>query len=235
MLTCAGRSSHCSIQIGLGFGKLTLPPAVNSRLDRPYSPSSFGGQDAKLESDAIKDDHSVTSTPRTPWADRCRSYIQTKYYVSTQPVLVLPFPPSDAEKESYIDTRRWVLVSLGIFGSLAASAGIWFFTVCAAPFYWFALLAAVCQFELVIFYVTGCLSRDFDFTGYKDIRQDNVITVDNSPTIDIFLPCCKEPLEILANTYKYISQLQYPQGKLKGEVGLPFCHTDTPSLSPSGS
>jgi hypothetical protein len=161
---------------------------------------------------------------------------ELKYYVSTEPALVLPSPPSDAEKESYIDTRRWVLVSLGIFGSLAASAGIWFFTVCAAPFYWFALLAAVCQFELVIFYVTGCLSRDFDLNGYKNIRQDNVITVDNAPTVDIFLPCCKEPLEILANTYKYISQWQYPQGKLKGEVGLAnLPYRQTQSLSPSGS
>lgn len=31
---------------------------------------------------------------------------------------------------------------------------------------------------------------------------------------DIFLPCCREPLEILENTYKYVSQLTYTNHKV---------------------
>jgi cellulose synthase/poly-beta-1,6-N-acetylglucosamine synthase-like glycosyltransferase len=34
------------------------------------------------------------------------------------------------------------------------------------------------------------------------------------PLVDIYLPCCKEPLEILENTYKYVSQLDYPNFKV---------------------
>lgn len=30
------------------------------------------------------------------------------------------------------------------------------------------------------------------------------------PTVDIFLPVCNEPLEVLDNTWKYVSAIDYP-------------------------
>ncbi|CAN0413078.1 unnamed protein product, partial [Hapterophycus canaliculatus] len=32
------------------------------------------------------------------------------------------------------------------------------------------------------------------------------------PTVDVFLPVCKEPLHLLANTWKYVSALDYYPG-----------------------
>lgn len=31
------------------------------------------------------------------------------------------------------------------------------------------------------------------------------------PTVDVFLPVCKEPTFLLANTWKYVSMLDYPR------------------------
>ncbi|CAM9677332.1 unnamed protein product, partial [Hapterophycus canaliculatus] len=34
------------------------------------------------------------------------------------------------------------------------------------------------------------------------------------PSVDVFLPVCKEPLHLLANTWKYVSALDYPDAKI---------------------
>jgi len=35
-----------------------------------------------------------------------------------------------------------------------------------------------------------------------------------TPTVDVFMPVCGEPIEILRNSWRYISKLRYPSGKL---------------------
>lgn len=45
--------------------------------------------------------------------------------------------------------------------------------------------------------------------------RDHGITPEAAPTVDIYLPCCKEPLAILENTYKYVQKLEYPEGRMK--------------------
>lgn len=34
------------------------------------------------------------------------------------------------------------------------------------------------------------------------------------PTVDVFLPVCNEPTYVLANTWKYVSELDYPHFKV---------------------
>lgn len=64
----------------------------------------------------------------------------------------------------------------------------------------------------------GLFSSNFDFKGHQEILERQPITEENAPTVDILLPCCKEPLEILENTYKYIKELEYPASRINVHV-----------------
>jgi cellulose synthase/poly-beta-1,6-N-acetylglucosamine synthase-like glycosyltransferase len=92
---------------------------------------------------------------------------------------------------------------------------MWLFAVSAVPFYWFGGFVGILQIYLIISYVVGIVGRDYDFENHKKVLEEHPVLPDTCPTVDIYLPCCKEPMEILENTYKHITQLQYPEGKLK--------------------
>lgn len=55
------------------------------------------------------------------------------------PLLVLPYPPDDAEKYIYVQTGRTALYICGMFAFLALSVGSWFFSLISPEFYWCAL------------------------------------------------------------------------------------------------
>lgn len=54
-------------------------------------------------------------------------------------------------------------------------------------------------------------ARGKDFSRDKHIEvvqrgvEENYV-----PTVDVFLPVCNEPMDIIANTWKYVSALDYP-------------------------
>lgn len=79
------------------------------------------------------------------------------------------------------------------------------------------------QAYLALFHLTGALSKSFDYAEHERIVRDEGISLDDgaasdAPTVDVFLPCCKEPLEILENTYRYVTKLTYPASRLKVHV-----------------
>ncbi|KAK4661320.1 uncharacterized protein QC763_0115310, partial [Podospora pseudopauciseta] len=41
------------------------------------------------------------------------------------------------------------------------------------------------------------------------------INNETAPTVDVYLPCCSEPLEIIENTYQHVIKLDWPAAKLK--------------------
>ena len=111
--------------------------------------------------------------------------------------------------------NRIPLYTLGVFSFLSLSAGMWLFVITSKYFYWFGFFVGLLQIYLLISYTITIVGKDYDFEGHKQILADHPITAENAPTVDIYLPCCKEPMEILANTYKYVQALQWPAGKLK--------------------
>ncbi|KAJ7132843.1 family 2 glycosyl transferase [Mycena crocata] len=130
------------------------------------------------------------------------------------PAVVLPYPPTTDEKHLYATTRRTPLYIFGSVSFLSVSVGMWFFSVSAQQFYWFAALGIIVQLYLVISYGVGYTGKDYDLENHKNVVAEYATTPGDDPSVDILLPCCKEPLEILENTYKYVAKLSYTNFKV---------------------
>ncbi|KAF9047517.1 nucleotide-diphospho-sugar transferase [Panaeolus papilionaceus] len=130
------------------------------------------------------------------------------------PAIILPTPPRDEEKVIYAQTRRLPLYAFGTLSFLSVSVGMWFFAVSSKLFYWFGVFVGLIQVYLVISYMVGYAGKDFDFEAHKKLVEEHSYDPEKPPLVDIYLPCCFEPLEVLQNTYKYIAQLQYPNFKV---------------------
>jgi len=70
------------------------------------------------------------------------------------------------------------------------------------------------QIYLIISFTVGYAGKDFDLEKHKEVLGKHSYLPDKPPSVDIYLPCCHEPIDVLENTYKYISQLQYPNFKV---------------------
>ncbi|CAM9197832.1 unnamed protein product, partial [Scytosiphon promiscuus] len=128
--------------------------------------------------------------------------------------IVLPCAPSDEEKVLYYDSGRFGLVACALVAFLALSWGMWLFTIVMPAFYWFGVPAAFLVFYTAAHYIGVAMwGKDFE-------PDDHAAVVRRSgergyqPTVDVFLPVCKEPLHLLANTWKHVSALDYPSEKI---------------------
>ena len=95
---------------------------------------------------------------------------------------------------------------------------MWLFAVSSPIFAWYGVFVGFLNIYLLISYFVGVVGRDWDYATHKDLVQQFPITDDSAPTVDVYLPCCSEPLEILENTYKHILALDWPAHKLKVHV-----------------
>lgn len=123
---------------------------------------------------------------------------------------LLPQPPNKREKYAYAKRNLWVLTlcSLVSFVCLAISqvrlsqASPWFWAY--VPF-----LAFTVGYYLISLRVNG-FTRDFDWRRHERlVRSWRPAVV---PTVDVFLPVCGEPIEVLHNTWSHVRRLadQYP-------------------------
>lgn len=114
------------------------------------------------------------------------------------PGMVLPDPPDDIEKYTYIDRQLPYLAVIMVIGSVAATASqIWF--VIATDWWPFAVFtfASVMSFGLAL---------PLSFTGRGFDIQQHIDRVDawrprTYPEVDIYLPICNEPIEVIRNTW----------------------------------
>ncbi|MET8946284.1 cellulose synthase catalytic subunit [Streptomyces sp. NPDC004542] len=128
---------------------------------------------------------------------------------------LLPQPPDDAEKYAYVRRHLSVLMagSLVSFACLAVSQVL--FTA-SSPWFWLTtpLLALVVADYLISLYLDG-LSKDFDLKAHKALVAGWRPAA--HPSVDVFLPVCGEPLEVLHNTWVHVNRLA---GTYRGEVNV---------------
>ncbi|UJO13869.1 Cellulose synthase catalytic subunit [UDP-forming] [Fulvia fulva] len=148
------------------------------------------------------------------WSQAKESFVAT-YCPSEAPPLILPSGPTDLEKTLYLKTNRLGLYTFGVFSFLSLSVGMWLFVISFNAFYWFGAVVFLLQIYLLISYTVSICGKDYDIKKHHKILEENLIDPLTCSTVDIYLPCCKEPIEVLENTYKYVQQLQYPTTKLK--------------------
>lgn len=78
----------------------------------------------------------------------------------------------------------------------------------ANPSFWpWALFVGLLGFYLGISYFIGFFGRDFDQAEHRRLVETNLSRAENA-SVDIFLPICGEPHEIIQNTWDYVQELR---------------------------
>ena len=118
---------------------------------------------------------------------------------------LLPVPPGEAEKASYSDRNIALILraSLFSFGALLISQAR--FIITAPPLLIFAPLLAFTVVYYLISLFVNVGTRGFDMAAHRALV--NAWHPVPYPSLDIFLPVCGEPVEILHNTWRYVAEL----------------------------
>ncbi|TDU01698.1 cellulose synthase (UDP-forming) [Streptomyces sp. 846.5] len=123
---------------------------------------------------------------------------------------LLPAPPDEREKYSYVKRYTWVLTSSSFVGFVCVllsqvdtarhSAWIWLF----APMLLLATVGFLISMRLEAF------TPSFDLKRHRRLVRD--WQPERHPSLDVFLPVCGEPLEVLHNTWLHVRKLadSYP-------------------------
>jgi cellulose synthase (UDP-forming) len=119
--------------------------------------------------------------------------------------LQLPVPPSDTEKYLYADRNLALIIrtSLASFGALLISQGR--FIVLRPQL---LVLTPLIAFTLAYYVISLCVNfgtHGFDMDGHRRFVRD--WRPRSYPTLDVFLPVCGEPIEVLRNTWVHVYRL----------------------------
>jgi cellulose synthase (UDP-forming) len=138
---------------------------------------------------------------RSPWhLDR-----RQKTNVDTpQKALVLATPPSDREKLSYLDRQLPYLTLIILIGNGSVVASQ-IALVIAFHFWLLAPYSALSAVYLIISLTSNFIGRGFNYQAHR--RLVDTWRPYNYPRVDIYLPICGEPLDILRNTWTYVFEL----------------------------
>jgi cellulose synthase (UDP-forming) len=129
----------------------------------------------------------------------------TPVWQQSDPSLVLPLPPDDAEKYSYIERNLAYLATL-----LAVGAGCLIFSQVRFeahdPVPWpFAIFTATYFIYQAISLPVNFAGRGFDLAAHRARVQ--AWRPPSYPDVDIYLPICGEPLDVLGNTWQAVAKL----------------------------
>ena len=209
----------------------------------------------KLPVPAVDDEVPETATGshekaslRTRFVDEFRKNCCPR---ETQP-LILPSAPTDKEKYSFVDMKRPYLVNCVGFTFLGIGIGTFMFAKASPIFCWFVLYVLFTEsypFASLLMTVAG---KQFDVSAHSKPVEEFPMNESTAPTVDIYLPICKEALEVMENTWKHIAALEYPASKLSvfvlddgGEEAVRalaqrfkfkyICRPDRPELKKAGN
>ena len=139
---------------------------------------------------------------------------RNNYCPRTAPKLVLPTAPTDTEKYSYLDINRHYLLTCGTAAFLDLAVGGWVFANVDPIYAWYAVYHLVAQFYLLSSLFMIIIGEPFVFPAHRKLLQLVKLHEEKAPSIDVFLPICNEPLELLENTWRHIVRLLYPPSKV---------------------
>ena len=131
--------------------------------------------------------------------------------------IVLPAPPTDSEKASYAwRSLPFLTCSLTISALCIVVAQAWLeirYPI-ALPFALYTLLYLIYQGLSIPVNFTG---RNFDMDSHE--LRVMLWWPERFPSVDVFLPICGEPIEVLRNTWEGVAELRaaYP-GRLRPYV-----------------
>lgn len=120
--------------------------------------------------------------------------------------VVLPVPPRDDERYRYIRRYAWIL-SIGSAASFPLV--LWSQLRLMLQHHWFLFyfpFMALGAIFLSLPLLTDMWGRSFDFERHRRIVDSwRPVTY---PSVDVFLPVCGEPAEVLRNTWMYVARMR---------------------------
>lgn len=110
----------------------------------------------------------------------------------------------------YVEQNKKLLYGVGLLSFILLITGMVMFASSHDVFLFYIPFIVVVFFYLGLSLAIGIFGRAFSEKEHGHL----VNMVQYLPTVDVFLPSCGEPLEVLENTYKHVRDLKYPEGKL---------------------
>ena len=199
-----------------------LPRAHLSEKTSPYVsvtslPASFSSDEDLFKTFSSTEEISTRRKASSGGLWHCLVEAYRKNYCPrTCSPLVLPTAPTEKEKYTYIQMRRRTLVTCSMATVLCLIVGAWMFAKTAPVFAWYAFYILVTQYFLLACLILAVLGKPFDLVAHqKLIKHQHPIDNLDVPSVDIYLPICNEPIELIENTWKFVNKLYYPYSKLK--------------------
>jgi cellulose synthase/poly-beta-1,6-N-acetylglucosamine synthase-like glycosyltransferase len=129
--------------------------------------------------------------------------------------MYLPKSPNNIQKFLYLDSGRRDLYSLSALSTILLTVGMILFIKSNPAFVPYLIFSILTIIYLLLTYAVGIFGDDFNFD-----RHVGLITRYHVPSaneeIDILLPVCNEPIELIRNTWVYVSKLvEAHEGKIK--------------------
>jgi cellulose synthase/poly-beta-1,6-N-acetylglucosamine synthase-like glycosyltransferase len=84
---------------------------------------------------------------------------------------------------------------------------MFFFTLANPLLSAYSIFILVLLIYLFVSYMVGVKGKPFDFEKHKNILG---VYTERTASVDVYLPICGEPFEVIANTWKYVKQLDWP-------------------------
>jgi cellulose synthase (UDP-forming) len=151
----------------------------------------------------------VTTTHQPPALQQA-SARSTAEERSSQPRLLLPEPPDDDEKYSYIPRNLPYLTTTLIISAACLTISQIRFEVSDPALWPFLVFTTAYVLYQVIGLPVNFTGRGFDLAAHR--ARVEAWCPPSYPGVDIFLPICGEPIEVLRNTWTAVSGLlaSYP-------------------------
>jgi cellulose synthase (UDP-forming) len=125
----------------------------------------------------------------------------------------LPTGPSDEEKYTYYGRQHRWFIWLRTFATLSAAISLLLFSNTTVVLWWFWVPFSIFAGYMFLTHYCTTRPRRTSLVDHKAITE--LWAPAKYPSVDIFLPCAGEDLEVLDNTYRFVAALQYP-----GEVNV---------------
>ena len=126
------------------------------------------------------------------------------------PDLILPSPPTDEEKYAFANMNRTFLITCGFLVLATLFYGGVMFARSAPVFTWYAVYILISDLYIFASLFITFFGKSFDISAHKNLLEEIPLTKETAPTVDVYLPVCKEPIEVVENTCKYLTTLYYP-------------------------
>jgi cellulose synthase/poly-beta-1,6-N-acetylglucosamine synthase-like glycosyltransferase len=125
----------------------------------------------------------------------------------------LPHAPNDNTKYIYLKRNIFWYSIFALMCTISSLIGLVNWTIqdiLRYPFFGFIIIYIL---FMGFTFMIGIVGKDFNFKKHIKILNDHNWNSFDAPSVDIFLPCAGEAIEVIKNTYEHVSQIQW-QGKL---------------------